>query len=304
MNRKLIAQLIPFFTILLLILTMFSPSVQSVPPVTQETIIVDITGNGDYVSIKEAISNADANAIIKIKEGIYKENNLEINKKLTIIGEDQTNTIIDFEGNNGFSFTSPYVNINNLKLINSDTYAVSVEFDSIWCNISHCDIEVSIHKTGIQVKASSTVISDCNINGTDSTGIGVEIRKTSNIIKNCNIHGLAIGVLGFIDAYNNEVISCNLFDNIHAVEIRINSQENIVSTCNIYANEIGVYFWQDADYNTVYLNNFWRNDLAASDQCNNTWDNGLFENYWDQNTGYDTKNDGLGDTPFVIFEGR
>lgn len=304
MNRKLNTQLLPFLIILLIIFTISSSTVNSVPPVQQETLIVDINGNGDFTSIKEAISNAGANAIIKIKEGFYKENNLEINKKLTIIGDDQTNTIIDCEGNNGFTFNSPYVNIENLKLINTGECAISVEFDSIWCNITRCTIEIPMHKTGIKIKVSSTVVSDCNIIGTTSTGIGVEIRKTSNVIKDCNIHGFDIGVLAFVDAYNNEIISCNLFDNIHAVEIRINSHDNIVTTCNIYANKLGVYFWQNANYNSVYFNNFWRNDVAASDKSKNTWDNGSFGNYWDQYNGLDINNDGIGDTPYVISQGN
>lgn len=302
MNRRLNTQLLTLLTIVLFLLTLSSSIVKSVPPVHQETLIVDITGNGDFTSIKEAISNAGANAIIEIKEGTYKENNFEINKKLTIIGDGQTSTIIDCEGNNGFIFNSPYVNIENLKLINTGEYAISVEFDSIWCNITRCTIEIPMHKTGIKIKASSTVVSDCNVIGTTSTGIGVEIRKTSNVINNCNIHGLNIGVLAFVDAYNNEIISCNIFDNTNGVEIRINSHDNIVTTCNIYANELGVYFWQNANYNSVYLNNFWRNDVAASDKSNNTWDDGSFGNYWDQYTGLDVNNDGIGDTPYVISE--
>ena len=58
MNRKTGVQVITFITIFLFIFTALSYTVQSIPPVTQETLIVDINGNGDYTSIQDAISNA------------------------------------------------------------------------------------------------------------------------------------------------------------------------------------------------------------------------------------------------------
>ena len=71
MNRRRGVQIIPLITILLFIFSTLSYTVQSAPPVSQETIVVDINGNGDYTSIKEAITNADPTNNILIQNGIY-----------------------------------------------------------------------------------------------------------------------------------------------------------------------------------------------------------------------------------------
>ena len=119
MNRRLGVQIITYITILLFIFPTLSYAVQSAPPVSQETIVVDINGNGDYTSIKEAITNADPTNIILIQKGVYNEHAIEVNKKLEIIGEDSSNTIINCSGNLGLTLSSTYVDISNLQIINT-----------------------------------------------------------------------------------------------------------------------------------------------------------------------------------------
>ena len=77
MSNRSILKLVACMTTLLFIFTIISSTVQSSPPIIQETVIVDLGGNGDYTSIREAISNADPLSIIKIRPGIYKESNIE-----------------------------------------------------------------------------------------------------------------------------------------------------------------------------------------------------------------------------------
>ena len=304
MNRKPAMQIIVLMMTILFASTVFSPVVQSVPQIQQETLIVDPAGGGDYTTIRDAIDNASVNAVIRVKEGTYKESNLEISKKLTIIGNARTDTIINCEGNNGFILKSSYITIKNLKLINTGKYAISIRPESGWCGITQCNIETSRNNIGIQIIASSTVVSGCNIAGFDNTATGIELREHNNIIRDCNIHGFGVAILTFIGAYDNEIVGCNLFNNKNAIDIRINSHDNMVSECNIYANDMGVYIWQNSDYNSVYLNNFWRNDVDVTDVCNNTWDNGAQGNYWDDYQGQDTNGDGIGDTPYTMSQGN
>jgi len=300
MNRKPAIQIIVLMMTILFASTVFSPVVQSVPPIQQETLIVDPAGGGDYTTIRDAIDNASVNAVIEVKEGAYKESNLEISKKLTIIGNAQTDTIINCEGNNGFILESSYITIKNLKLINTGKCAISIRPESDWCNITQCSIETSSNSIGIQITASSALVSGCNIAGFDNTATGIEIREHNNIVRDCNIHGFGVAILTFIGAYDNEIVGCNLFNNQNAIDIRINSHDNVVSECNIYANDMGVYIWQNSDHNSVYLNNFWRNDVDATDVCNNTWDNGIRGNYWSKYVGPDVDGDGIGDTSYTI----
>ena len=55
------------------------------------------------------------------------------------------------------------------------------------------------------------------------------------------------------------------------------------------------------DQNLIFYNVFSNNGLHAEDNgVNNTWDNGLIGNYWDNYIGTDSDGDGIGDTPYYI----
>jgi len=150
-----------------LILTIIPYQVHSAPPVEQNTIIIDINGNGDYTSIKDGIENATPTTILLVKNGIYKENNLAINKKITINGEAPSTTIVDCNGENGFILESKYVEISNLKIINTKEYAIYIATDSGNCIISTCTIVKSTAGIAVQIQSSSNTISNCKLIGNE-----------------------------------------------------------------------------------------------------------------------------------------
>ena len=255
MNSSLILRLVACMTALLFIFTIISSTVQSLPPIIQETVIVDLGGNGDYTSIGEAISNADPLSIIKIRPGIYKESNIEINKRLTLIGDNPEDTIVDLEGKEGFKLTDLHIEIHNLKIINSYKYAISIPFENNYCNISNCIIE-NTQSHGIVVQGSHTIISNCEIQADSSTGQGVKLRGHHNLVTKCTVHGFGESILILLGATNNQILNCNIFNNNVGVDIRIDSNNNTVSANNIYGNKYGAYIWQSSYSNSIYLNNF------------------------------------------------
>ena len=146
MNRRLGVQVISFLIAFLFIFTAISFTTQSTPPITQETIIVDINGDGDYTSIKQAISNADVTDIVFIRKGVYNENRISVSKKIEIIGEDPSNTIINCSGNIAFTFNIGYVDISNLQIINTEQFSITVSPGSLGCTISNCIINTNKYK--------------------------------------------------------------------------------------------------------------------------------------------------------------
>jgi len=301
MNSKLTIPIISLIAVMMFISTPFIFTVQSVPPVTQQTWIVDSTGAGDYTSIQDAIDIATGGDIIRIQSGVYIENNLKINKMITIIGEGSTDTIINCDGKPGIEVSSPSVDISNLKIINSIDYGIQVSDEK--CKISNIIIEKHQY-IGIWVRGSNAEITDCNIIGLGPYGDGIRLRQSNSVVKRCNIQSFSTGVSIMVDSDNHLVSDCNLFDNQIGLDIRIRSNNNIVTGCNIYANDKGVWIWQNSMRNKLYLNNFWRNEIDADPEDNNTWDNEEQGNYWEDYDGLDNNDDGIGDTPYTLSNGN
>jgi len=302
MNRKLGVQLITFITLFLFIFTVLSYTVQSIPPITQETIIVDISGNGDYTSIKEAIANADITDIILIRSGIYNEHSIKVSNKIEINGEDPSNTIINCSGNNAFTLSSGYVDISNLQIINTKDFAIVILPGSTGCTISNCIINTIDTSGAISIRSSYNSISDCTITGSDTSHQGVKIQGSNNVVENCDIQDFANGILT-ISGLDNQILNCNLLNNEVAIDFRLSSNNNLVNGCNIYSNLQSMRLWQNSNKNLVYLNNFWKNDITVNNDGNNSFDNGAQGNYWDRYQGKDSNGDGIGDTPHIISGG-
>jgi len=302
MNRRLVFQITSFSLLILLLITALPTPVHSAPPIDQGTLIVDINGNGDFVSIKDAIEFAQQTSIIQVKAGTYAESNVGVYKKLSIIGDSPENTIIDFNGGRGINLSSSNVEIHNLKLINAHEYAIFVQPGSDRCIISNCIIENYGPGNGISTEAFYTTFSNCKIYGNGKSASGISVRKEGNIITNCNVSGFDVGAMFLVDAHNNKLLSSNLYNNINGIDIRIDSNQNLVSNCNVYGNELGIKIWQSSLNNSVYLNNFWKNTKNAVSEDKNIWDNNVRGNYWEDYQGVDNDNNGIGDTSYKVSD--
>ena len=300
MSRKLGVQLIAFLSILLLIMPSLSFTTQSAPQIDQKTIIVDINGNGDYTSISDAVANAQITDIIKIRQGVYEEHDISIDKKIEIIGEDPENTIMNCSGIVAFNILSTYVDISNLQIRNTGEFGILVRSGSTGCTISNCIIDTNRKGTAIELVSSYSRVSNCSLFGLDTSKHGVKIQGSNNVVENCDIQDFANGVLVLIGSNNNQILNCNIINNENAIDFRLDSNNNLATGCNIYSNLQSVKVWQNSNYNKIYLNNFWKNDISAIDEGNNSWDNGAQGNYWDKYLGVDSDNDGIGDTPYEI----
>jgi hypothetical protein len=276
MNSKIGVQTIAIITTLLFIFTILSNTVHSIPPLTQDTIIVDISGNGDYTSIQEAIDNAEATNIVLIRKGIYNEHSIGVNKKVELIGEDPSNTIINCSRNIAFTLSSSYVDISNIQIINTGEFAITTLPGSEGCTITNCIINTNYKGAAIDIRSSYNTVSDCNLIGLDTSKQGVKIHGSYNVVENCDIQNFANGVLVIFDSNNNQIIGCNIIDSD----------------------------WQGSDRNVIYLNNFWKNDVNTIDEGNNSWDNGAEGNYWDRYQGQDANGDGIGDSPYTVTGGN
>jgi len=78
---------------------------------SNDILYVDDDGGADYTKIQDAIDNANLGDTIFVYSGFYHEN-LNINKEISLMGENNKNTIIDSDNRND----TISINANNVKI--------------------------------------------------------------------------------------------------------------------------------------------------------------------------------------------
>ncbi len=132
------------------ILTVYSPY----------NLTVDANGTAQYTSIQDAIDNAVEGNVIYVYHGLYNEH-LTIDKKITLIGEDKGNTIIDGGGTGEIiSITGDNVTIRGFTIQNGEYGIVCERVDSTlihYNNIENYDYGIYLNQTTDVYVAHNTV---------------------------------------------------------------------------------------------------------------------------------------------------
>ena len=179
--------------------------------------------------------------------------------------------------------------------------------------------------------SSNNVIAGNNISDVPN-GIRIKSASHFNQVENNTLtNNIYWGLALTDDANNNTLVGNNLLHNINGLEVGFCSNNTIKNNCitanhdygiylynastnkitanNITDNQVGAYFTNSSN-NIVYHNNFLNNPkhvsvITSSGELSaliNAFDNGFPSggNYWDDYTGTDSNNDGIGDTPYIV----
>ncbi len=163
-------------------------------------------------------------------------------------------------------------------------------------------------------------------NTISSTGqAGVRVESTSefqaapefNYVYANRITCTETGISFRTGAKNNVVFKNALTGCKDAIMLSSGYKNTFVGNNISGSAQYAVYF-SVSDDNSFYHNNFWNNSKVAYENHdvywwafqnntyfseNNTWDSGGEGNYWDDYTGSDTNGDGIGETPYTVYEG-
>jgi parallel beta-helix repeat protein len=326
----------------------------------------------DYPTISAAVGNATEGDIILVEKGIYEEEALEINKALSIIGQDAETTIINLHPQvvkttiftqtitayenpikinaddvklSGFTINSEGGEISatgNRTKITGNTLNISVHMlgsyqtvsennltASVTCSVgSHSDVyknNVVNNSIGCDSGSYNRFFANNVIGGGISSG-GASSNNLiyGNTVKNGN--GIWAGYRDVvaenivtdnekgisIDDGSNNIIYGNVVTNNRGAGLTKLNGANNTFYANYVANnsvgvEIGVYSSSQPLNTTFYHNNFIKNaqqtEVIGLDHSD-FWDNGEEGNYWSNYTGLDDNDNGLGDSPYVIFGER
>ena len=147
--------LLMFVLVFVGLVIIFSYGMGNVSAASGDTIYVNASGNdswdglnstyvsgtnGPKATIKNATSTVNSNGTVYIASGIYEENNINIKNNMTIIGENQLNTIIDGT-NSGNIFNIPLgvnLTIINLTIINGKSIEGAGIENNGMLNIQNC----------------------------------------------------------------------------------------------------------------------------------------------------------------------
>jgi parallel beta-helix repeat protein len=238
----------------------------------------------DFTLIQEAISNDNvvSGDTILVYDGVYNES-VEINKSLTLIGEDRDATTINGDRNSDFvisATTASNVNIENFTIKKPfGTYRDNgILLASSGCEVSHNNI-IDIYD-GIGLYSwGNNLVSDNLILGSNDTGISL-IRSIGNRVTDNTISNCQKGIYIFSFSTNN-IFTDNMISN----------------------NQQGVSISYSTT-NSFYDNNFSNNTVqAVTDGSGNRWSSYSGEgNYWSDYNGSDPTHDGIGDQPYKIDE--
>ena len=248
----------------------------------------DIIVPNNYPTIQQAINNASSQNgyNILVRPGTYQENIIIDTDGIILFAENKEETIIDggFNGN-VVTITSSYNELSGFTIQNSGSNNAGIFFDT----------------------CSGNQITDCII--TNNQGNGLYFHQsyvnniTDNIINENQKQGIIISHNSLVNTITTNQIKNNQKSGIF---IDNASRSNLIAGNNIESNKFGVKITNVSENNIVHHNEFINNEQNSYDNAKNHWYDSILDegNYWDDYTGEDNDEDGIGDTPYTILGGE
>ncbi|MFA5772560.1 MAG: right-handed parallel beta-helix repeat-containing protein, partial [Thermoplasmata archaeon] len=246
------------------------------------TINVDDSGGKDYTNIQDAINASSIGDTVYVYNGTYYEH-LMINKTLSLVGENQSNTTID-GGSTGALITinADYVNVSGFLMRNSGSTgsdaAVKITTTANYSTITYNTMIDTIYGVSVDTGSYNNISHNNIINSISGLTIQWSIHNTVtyNNITNSNYYGLYLGY----SSYNN-VTSNNASNNgwygigLASGSLYSATNYNTINYNTVTNNTLdGIYLYSasnnDIRYNNIYDNkqNGMRVDVNCADTGN------------------------------------
>ncbi len=257
---------------------------QSITPVGADPATIRVPEN--YATIQDAVNAANPGDTIRVASGTYYEN-VAVNKRVNLLGQDRENTIIDGSAN---------------------YHVVRVTGDDV--RISGFTIRNGMGGRGfyygiVLYKCGRAVISG-NILVNNFKGIGLD-HSSGNVIWDNVIRDNQYGI--WMSHSSGNTIRGNTVKGnwLYGISLSDSSEnvvaENTVEPSTYYKPSVSIRVTSYSERNTIYRNNFiGKPNLVEADSVNNAWDNGAEGNHWSDYQGVDdgsggrVAGDGVGDT--------
>ncbi len=189
-----------------------------------------------------------------------------------------SSNIIMHNGYNGIYFYCEYFASLTDNIVSNNSEQGILLSDSMNCSITNNTIQFNLYEGICLDYSSDTAVHANQISENELGGILISGSYGCDILDNELISNLDFGL--YCEDADDAIISGNSFWG---------------------TNGTGVYLDSDSEENLIYYNDFLDNIVHAEDYgALNEWFLGTVGNYWDNYTGTDADNDGIGDQPYDI----
>lgn len=151
-----------------------------------QTITVDVTGNGDYTSIGDAVTNAETSDTIRVMPGVYSEN-VKVDKQVNLIAAGEVIVRPVSSETSTFHIAKDGVTIDGFRIerdeIPSGSYDAGILLDSA-DNVTVINNIVSGHSRGIDLDFSNNNVLENNSVSNNVDGIFLHVSFGNTLSNN------------------------------------------------------------------------------------------------------------------------
>lgn len=287
-----------------------------------------VGGSGNYTTIQKAIDAASNGDTVYVNAGTYQEN-VYINKSISLIGASSSNTTIDgMDVKDVIWVSADWVNISGFTIKNGGKNSNDAGIElyrakncSIISNNVSSNGYYGIYSFGMKPQEFVNRIENNIISFNNYSGVYLIASAKNYVINNIiydnnklnsNTDG---GVKIYLFSDKNEITGNTIYNNKYSGIICYSSHNNVINYNKIDNTPRGIYFPTSGVDNVIYLNDFtlntnhnsgsvsssiWNSTEKISYYYNNVNFSSYLGNYWDDYAGIDNNGDGIGDTSYSV----